>query len=180
MVIPRRRSYKPRDIARATFLSVTWRWILASTHHLQECVQQYPLTRRPAARRMVRVPTRVDKTARLPRTVAVHAPPGPGASSALRVLRGWPMSQDGVDLQDRGRAHEALAQTWGAQRGSHRLNGVSCLGEVGFLIALDRCSLAALPSMVICSGAPWRRIAFFSNRRAASSSRCSVSRTSMV
>ena len=178
MVIPRRRSYKPRRHC-ASDVSERHLALDPCFHHLQECVQQYPLTRRPAARRMVRVPTRVDKTARLPRTVAVHAPPGPGASSALRVLRGWPMSQDGVDLQDRGRAHEALAQTWGAQRGSHRLK-CELLGEVGFLIALDRCSLAALPSMVICSGAPWRRIAFFSNRRAASSSRCSVSRTSMV
>src|SRR5258706_1643617 len=41
-------------------------------------------------------------------------------------------------------------------------------------------SLAALPSMVIFSGTPWRWIALVRNRLAACSSRCSVRRKSMV
>src|SRR5262250_2818546 len=40
-------------------------------------------------------------------------------------------------------------------------------------------SLASLPSIVIVSGSPCRRIAFFRNRSAASLSRCSVSRKSI-
>src|SRR5262249_3285898 len=40
-------------------------------------------------------------------------------------------------------------------------------------------SWAALPSMVIFSGTPWRRVAFFRKRGAASSSRCSVCRKSI-
>ena len=38
---------------------------------------------------------------------------------------------------------------------------------------------AALPSRVLVSGTPWRRIAFVKNRLAACSSPCAVSRTSM-
>src|SRR5206468_8654558 len=48
------------------------------------------------------------------------------------------------------------------------------------LSLLMAASLAALPSMVIFSGTPWRRIAFVRNRLAACSSRASVRRKSIV
>src|SRR5262245_38860602 len=48
------------------------------------------------------------------------------------------------------------------------------------LSLLMAAAVASLPSMVIFSGMPWWRSAFFRNRSAASLSRCSVSRRSIM
>ena len=51
-------------------------------------------------------------------------------------------------------------------------------GAVLGLVALDGRCIGRTPSMVSFSATPWRRMAFWSKRSAASSSRCSVSRQS--
>jgi len=50
---------------------------------------------------------------------------------------------------------------------------------VFLVVALNGGFIGSLPSMVIVSGRPFRRMTFFRNRKAASVSRCSVSRKSM-